>query len=117
MQVTTIGLDIAKRVFQVHGIDSEGAIVIRRKLKRAELLHFFSRLVPCLVGIEACATAHQRFEFTLDDDFGTSGAAKISAGNSESPRFSSNRNQSPGLSELFVELGGKRRSRGALAGC
>jgi transposase len=58
MQVTTIGLDIAKRVFQVHGVDSEGAIVIRRKLKRAELLHFFSQLAPCLVGIEACATAH-----------------------------------------------------------
>jgi transposase len=58
MQVTTIGLDIAKRVFQVHGVDSEGAIVVRRKLKRAELLHFFSQLAPCLVGIEACATAH-----------------------------------------------------------
>jgi transposase len=58
MQVTTIGLDIAKRVFQVHGIDSEGAIVVRRKLKRSELLHFFNRLAPCLVGIEACATAH-----------------------------------------------------------
>jgi transposase len=58
MQLTTIGLDIAKRVFQVHGVDSEGAIVIRRKLKRAELLHFFSQLAPCLIGIEACATAH-----------------------------------------------------------
>jgi len=58
MQVTTIGLDIAKRVFQVHGIDCEGAIVVRRKLKRSELLHFFNRLTPCLVGIEACATAH-----------------------------------------------------------
>jgi transposase len=58
MQVTTIGLDIAKRVFQVHGVDSEDAIVIRRKLKRSELLHFFNRLAPCLVGIEACATAH-----------------------------------------------------------
>jgi transposase len=57
MQITTIGLDIAKRVFQVHGVDYEGTIVIRRKLKRAELLHFFSQLTPCLVGIEACATA------------------------------------------------------------
>ena len=47
MQVTTIGLDIAKRVFQVHGIDCEGAIVVRRKLKRSELLHFFNRLTPC----------------------------------------------------------------------
>jgi len=60
MQVTTIGPDIAKRVFQVHGVDSEGAIVIRRKLKRSELLHFFNRLAPCLVGIEACATANYR---------------------------------------------------------
>src|ERR1700751_959895 len=58
MQVTTIGLDIAKRVFQVHGIDREGAVVVRRKLKRSDLLQFFSRLGPCLVGIEACATAH-----------------------------------------------------------
>lgn len=58
MQVTTIGLDIAKRVFQIHGIDSEGTIVVRKKLKRSELLNFFQRLAPCLVGIEACATAH-----------------------------------------------------------
>ena len=58
MQVTTIGLDIAKRVFQIHGIDSGGVIVVRRKLKRSELLDFFQRLAPCLVGIEACATAH-----------------------------------------------------------
>jgi transposase len=58
MQVTTIGLDIAKRVFQIHGIDAAGAVVVRRKLKRSELLQFFARLAPCLIGIEACATAH-----------------------------------------------------------
>ena len=58
MQVISIGLDIAKRVFQVHGIDSEGAIVVRRKLKRSQLLDFFDRLAPCLVGIEACAKTH-----------------------------------------------------------
>src|SRR5215471_14189553 len=58
MQVTTIGLDIAKGVFQVHGIDSAGAVVIRKKLRRSELLVFFTRLSPCLIGIEACATAH-----------------------------------------------------------
>jgi transposase len=56
--VTTIGLDIAKHVFQVHGVDEAGAVVIRRKLRRAEILQFFGGLGPCLVGIEACATAH-----------------------------------------------------------
>jgi len=58
MQVTTIGLDIAKRVFQIHGVDAAGTVVVRRKLKRSELLQFFARFAPCLIGIEACATAH-----------------------------------------------------------
>jgi transposase len=58
MQVATMGLDIAKRVFQVHGVDAAGAVVVRRKLRRAELLQFFARLALCLIGIEACATAH-----------------------------------------------------------
>ena len=56
--VTTIGLDIAKSVFQVHGIDAEGKVLIRRKLKRRYVLAFFERLPPCLVGIEACANSH-----------------------------------------------------------
>jgi transposase len=56
--VTTIGLDIAKSVFQVHGIDAEGKVVIRRQLKRRYVLAFFQKLPPCLVGIEACATSH-----------------------------------------------------------
>src|SRR6266576_4002467 len=56
--VTTIGLDIAKSVFQVHGIDAEGKVLIRRKLKRRYVLAFFEKLQPCLVGIEACATSH-----------------------------------------------------------
>lgn len=54
----TVGLDIAKHVFQVHAVDARGAIVIRRKLRRSELLRFFEGLEPSLVGIEACATAH-----------------------------------------------------------
>ena len=58
MQVTTIGLDIAKRVFQAHGIDEGGRAVLRRKLQRPEVLEFFKGLSPCLVGIEACGTAH-----------------------------------------------------------
>ena len=56
--VTTIGLDIAKSVFQVHGIDAEGNVLIRRQLKRRYVLAFFQKLSPCLVGIEACATSH-----------------------------------------------------------
>ena len=56
--VTTIGLDIAKSVFQVHGIDAAGNVIIRRRLKRRHVLAFFQRLPPCVVGIEACATSH-----------------------------------------------------------
>jgi len=57
-QVVTIGLDIAKSVFQVHGVDAEGVVVIRQKLTRARLLPFFAKLEPCLVGIEACGASH-----------------------------------------------------------
>ena len=60
MQVTTIGLDLAKRVFQVHGVDASGRAVVRRKLQRSEMVAFFAALPRCLVGIEACATAHHR---------------------------------------------------------
>jgi transposase len=56
--VTTIGLDIAKSVFQVHGVDAAGNVLIRRQLKRRYVLTFFQKLPPCLVGIEACATSH-----------------------------------------------------------
>src|ERR1700747_3223391 len=57
-EVRTIGLDLAKHVFQVHGVDAEGSTVLRKQLRRAQVLAFFSRLPPCLVGLEACATAH-----------------------------------------------------------
>ncbi len=56
--VTTIGLDIAKSVFQVHGIDAQGNVIVRWQLKRRYVLAFFQRLPPCLVGIEACASSH-----------------------------------------------------------
>jgi len=56
--ITTIGLDIAKSVFQVHGVDAGGQPVIRRQLKRRHVLTFFQKLPPCLVGIEACASSH-----------------------------------------------------------
>ena len=57
-EITTIGLDLAKHVFQVHGVDAAGATVLRKQLRRAQVLAFFSRLPRCLVGMEACATAH-----------------------------------------------------------
>ena len=56
--ITTIGLDIAKSVFQVHGVDAKGNVVLRRQIKRRYVLAFFQKLPPCLVGIEACASAH-----------------------------------------------------------
>ena len=58
MQVTTIGLDIAKNVFQVHGIDAAEKVVVRKQLRRRQVLEFFKALPACLVGMEACATAH-----------------------------------------------------------
>ena len=58
MQVTTIGLDLAKHVFQIHGIDAAEKIAVRRQLRRGQVIKFFEALSPCLVGMEACATAH-----------------------------------------------------------
>src|SRR6266536_6148360 len=57
-EVSTIGLDIAKSVFQIHGVDAAGAVVVRKRITRAKLLEFFAALPACLVGIEACPTAH-----------------------------------------------------------
>src|SRR5476649_1345125 len=56
--ITTVGLDIAKSVFQVHGVDAQGNVIVRRQLKRRYVLAFFQKLPPCLVGIEACASSH-----------------------------------------------------------
>ncbi len=56
--ITTIGVDLAKQVFQVHGVDHEGAVVLRKKLRRSQVLKFFATLSPCLVGMEVCASAH-----------------------------------------------------------
>lgn len=58
MNITTLGLDLAKNIFQVHGIDDAGTVVARRALRRGQLLPFFTRLDPCLVGMEACGTSH-----------------------------------------------------------
>ena len=58
MKVTTSGIDVAKSVFQVHGVEQHGTVVLRRQLRRSQLVLFFSKLEPCLIGMEACASSH-----------------------------------------------------------
>jgi transposase len=58
LQTTAIGVDLAKHLFQVHGVDASGQVAVRRNMRRSELLAFFRSLSSCLVGMEACATAH-----------------------------------------------------------
>jgi transposase len=57
-KISTLGLDIAKHVFQIHGVDDDGKVVVRRRIRRSEVLAFFSRQSPAVVGMEACATSH-----------------------------------------------------------
>ncbi|MCB5205566.1 IS110 family transposase [Neorhizobium sp. T786] len=57
-EITAIGLDIAKNVFQLHGVDADGQVVLRKSLRRGQMQPFFEKLAPCLIGLEACATAH-----------------------------------------------------------
>ena len=57
-KVSVIGLDLAKNVFQVHGVDSAGEVVVRKQLKRSQVRRFFTNVEPCLVGMEACGGAH-----------------------------------------------------------
>ena len=58
MEITTIGVDLAKNVFQVHGVDQRGKAVLRKQLRREQMVEFFAKLSPCLVGMEACGSAH-----------------------------------------------------------
>jgi transposase len=58
MQITTIGLDIAKNVFQVHGIDAAEKVVVRKPLRRGQVMKLFEAVPPCRIGMEACATVH-----------------------------------------------------------
>jgi len=58
MELTTIGIDLAKNVLQVHGADGKGKVVLKKQLKRHQVLAFFANLTPCLVGMEACGSAH-----------------------------------------------------------
>jgi transposase len=58
LQVTTLGIDLAKRVFQLHGVDKHGKVVLHKRMSREQLLPFVANLPPCLVGLEACGGAH-----------------------------------------------------------
>jgi transposase len=58
MEITTVGLDLAKNVFQVHAVDAGGQVAVRRTLRRAQVVPFFAKLPRCLVGMEACGTSH-----------------------------------------------------------
>ena len=58
MKITTIGIDLAKAVFQIHGVDERGKVAVRKQLKRAEMSSYFANLEPCLIGMEACGSAH-----------------------------------------------------------
>ena len=58
MDMTTLGIDIAKSVFQLHGIDADGAVVVQKKLRRGAVLNFLGKVGPCLIGMKACATSH-----------------------------------------------------------
>jgi len=58
MHITTIGIDLAKNIFQVHGVIEDGSVAFNRPLRRAQMIPFFSKLDPCLIGMEACGTSH-----------------------------------------------------------
>ena len=58
MKITTAGIDLAKALFQVHGVDKHGKVGLRKQLKRKDVLSFFANLEPCLIGMEACGSAH-----------------------------------------------------------
>jgi transposase len=58
MKITTVGIDLAKNVFQVHGVDERGKVVLKKQLKRHQVLGCFSNMPPCLIGMEACSGAH-----------------------------------------------------------
>jgi transposase len=58
MNITAVGIDLAKNVFQVHGVDGRGKVVLRKQLRRGQLAEFFGNLPPCRIGMEACASSH-----------------------------------------------------------
>jgi len=66
MKITTVGIDLAKNVFQVHGVDERGKAVLRKQFKRKDVVRFFANLQPCLIGMEACGSAHYRARKLLE---------------------------------------------------
>lgn len=58
MKLTTVGIDLAKSVFQIHGVDERGKVILKKQLKRSQMMAFFVNLPPCLIGMEACGSAH-----------------------------------------------------------
>jgi hypothetical protein len=86
--ITTIGLDIAKSVFQVHGVGADDQVIVRRQLKRY-VLTFFQKLPPCLVGIEACASSHHwsRELKTLGHNGASDAAGRVQGQASLAPRL------------------------------
>jgi transposase len=88
MNITTIGLDLAKNVFQVHGVDEQGKMVLKKQLKRSQVLAFFANLAPCLIGMEACAAAHHWVRKLIE--FGHT--AKLMAPQLVKPYVKSNKN-------------------------
>ena len=60
MKITTVGIDLAKNVFQVHGVNECGKTMLKKQLKREQMMLFFTNLPPCLIGMEACGSAHYR---------------------------------------------------------
>ena len=58
MKITTIGVDLAKNVFQIHGVNEHGKVAVRKQIKRAEMPNYFANMEPCLIGMEACGSAH-----------------------------------------------------------
>ena len=68
MKITTVGIDLAKSVFQVHGVSERGKALLRKQLKRSEMLKFFTDLPPCLIGMEACGSAHHWARKLIDQE-------------------------------------------------
>ena len=60
MKITTVGIDLAKEVFQVHGVDEHGKVALRNQVKRKDMAKYFAKPEPCLIGLEACGSAHYR---------------------------------------------------------
>ena len=86
MQVTTVGLDLAKNIFHVHGVSETGEVAFNRPLRRAQVLAFFERLSPCLIGIESCASSH----------YWGRELTKLGQGRPRSPLVTATRRRGPG---------------------